>query len=45
MANLYVVLFAGLVVCIEAGRLILRTPNLEVEDGETEHFDRLPPSF
>ncbi|OIQ66089.1 hypothetical protein GALL_523450 [mine drainage metagenome] len=46
MAHLYVILFAGLAVCIEAGLSILRTPNRDAADGdEAEQFDRLPPAF
>lgn len=45
MVHLYAVLFCGLSVCIEAGLSILRTPNTEVDEGETEHLDRLPPAF
>lgn len=45
MSHVYILFFAGLAVCIEAGLIILRTPNPEVADGETETLERLPPAF
>jgi hypothetical protein len=45
MSHLYILFFSGLAVCIEAGLVILRTPNPEVANGEIEAFDRLPCAF
>jgi hypothetical protein len=45
VTHLYIVLFGCMVMCIEAGLSVLRTPNPEVAAGETEAFDRLPPAF
>ena len=45
MGHLYTILFAGLAVCIEAGLSILRAPDPEVEHGQIEALDRLPPAF
>ena len=45
VSHLCIVLFAGLVVCIEAGLSILRAPNPETPNGEVEPLDRLPSAF